>query len=54
VSKWLLAPKPKKADVPKLESTIHSRIWPKGFGTIAFRDAWDIFDQIMVSKPDTT
>jgi hypothetical protein len=42
VSKWLLAPKPKKADVPKLESTIHSRIWPKGFGTIAFRDAWDI------------
>ena len=22
----------------------------KGFGTIAFRDAWDIFDQIMVSE----
>jgi hypothetical protein len=35
VSKWLLAPA-KKADVPKLESTTILRIWPKGFGTIAF------------------
>jgi hypothetical protein len=45
-----LGAKAKKTDVPNLESTIHSRIWPKGFGTIAFRDAWDIFDQIMVSE----
>jgi hypothetical protein len=35
--------------VPKL-GIYNPRIWPKGFGTIAFRDAWDIFDQIMVSE----
>jgi hypothetical protein len=26
----------------------------KGLGTIAFRDSWDIFDQIMVSVADST
>jgi hypothetical protein len=34
VSKWLLAPKPKKADVPKLESTTIRGYGKKGFGTI--------------------
>jgi hypothetical protein len=48
-----LGAKAKKADVPKLESTTILRIWPKGFGTIAFRDAWDILTRSWFRNLDT-
>ncbi|RTZ02418.1 endonuclease/exonuclease/phosphatase family protein [Flavobacterium sp. RSP49] len=49
--KFGLGAKAKKADV--LPFGIYNpfeEMAKKGFGTIAFRDAWDVFDQIMVSE----
>lgn len=49
--KVALGAKAKKADVPMLGIyNPFEDMAKKGFGTIAFRDAWDIFDQIMVSE----
>ena len=49
--KVALGAKAKKADVPTLGIyNPFEDMAKKGFGTIAFRDAWDIFDQIMVSE----
>jgi hypothetical protein len=49
--KVALGAKAKKADVPKLESTTIRGYGQKRFWNHCLRDAWDIFDQIMVSKP---
>ena len=49
--KVALGAKAKKADVLPLGIyNPFESMAKKGFGTIAFRDAWDIFDQIMVSE----
>lgn len=49
--KIALGAKAKKADVQPLGIyNPFEEMAKKGMGTIAFRDAWDIFDQIMVSE----
>lgn len=46
-----LGAKGKKEEVPPLGIyNPFAQMLKKGMGTIAFRDAWDIFDQIMVSE----
>ncbi|AWG20981.1 endonuclease [Flavobacterium faecale] len=49
--KKILNTKAVKADVPPLGIfNPFESMSNKGFGTIAFRDSWDIFDQIMVTQ----
>jgi predicted extracellular nuclease len=49
--KVVLGAKAKKADVPALGIyNPFEEMAKNGMGTIAYRDAWDIFDQIMVTK----
>jgi hypothetical protein len=49
--KKALGAKAKKAEVPPLGIyNPFEEMAKKGLGTIAFRDSWDIFDQIMVSQ----
>ncbi|WP_348799300.1 endonuclease/exonuclease/phosphatase family protein [Flavobacterium adhaerens] len=49
--KKVLGTKGKIADVPQLGIyNPFEELANKGMGTIAFRDAWDIFDQILVSQ----
>lgn len=49
--KKALGAKSKKADVPLLGIfNPFEEMAKKGLGTIAFRDSWDIFDQIMLSQ----
>jgi hypothetical protein len=45
-----LAPKQKKPQYQSLGCLTLEEMAQKGQGTIAHRDAWDIFDQIMLSE----
>lgn len=46
-----LGAKAKKADVPEFGVyNPFEEMFYKGMGTLAFRDSWDIFDQIIISK----
>lgn len=49
--KEALGAKAKKADVPEFGVyNPFEEMFYKGMGTLAFRDSWDIFDQIIISK----
>ncbi|MDR7208533.1 endonuclease/exonuclease/phosphatase family protein [Flavobacterium piscis] len=57
--KVALGAKAKKADVPEFGTfNPFEEMAKRGMGTIAFRDSWDIFDQIIITesliKPDFT
>ncbi|WP_343694033.1 endonuclease/exonuclease/phosphatase family protein [Flavobacterium sp.] len=50
--KIALGTKAKKADVPEFGVyNPFEEMAEKGMGTLAFRDSWDIFDQIIITKP---